>query len=272
MSMISENCVFNCGFCIPGKAHVCRKCGAINSHRSSDCSNIEKYACVFDCGFCTAGRAHVCYKCKMTNDHRSSDCPFVEETKYEEIECEELKCDKDNDNDKDEFIDHLSDLDEIEPDKVDVCGAIVIKKINDKWYVLIQQRSLNLGGFKILPGGKKEPYETSIEGGLRELYEEASLKQKGLNYVCKLITTTKVGKVICNTVFIANDDVPLKWGNYGIGYSEIRDFQFEKNGEEIHACEGHAWVHLKFLMSKKSKQYIGAHAIFQKFLKISNYL
>lgn len=91
--MLSLNyppCPFKCGYCKGNSYHVCRKCGMINDHRSSDCGKIKgqlfstsspfamqtaKTGCIFNCGFCRPNQSHQCRTCNAINTHRTKDCP-----------------------------------------------------------------------------------------------------------------------------------------------------------------------------------------------------
>ncbi len=197
------------------------------------------------------------YNCDYCKQYSSG--PEPEEIKADEFDTE--------------FPTYLSYLDEDEPLEVQICGVIILKHIEFKgkknWYVLIQQKSKSRGGFKTLPGGKKI-YASSEDSGLEYLYEDSNLEKNGLTYIAKIITQTKTGKIICNSIFIADNTIPITWLN-NLPDDDIGKFE-PQWGNEIHACEGHAWVKLKFLVLKNNRNYTGNYSVFQKFEKILEYI
>jgi hypothetical protein len=73
MTLSFKQCALDCGFCAINTNHVCRKCKAINHHRSANCKG--KTGCRFNCGFCRPNQEHLCRNCGAINLHMSRNCP-----------------------------------------------------------------------------------------------------------------------------------------------------------------------------------------------------
>lgn len=139
-------CVLKCDYCKPGEAHRCRRCGAINNHRTQHCpmASVPKQdrPCVFNCGYCPPGVPHKCLLCGELNDHRSVHCPTT-------------------------VIPGIPGIRKI-------VGATMVILVGDE-YLLTTEASGPHAGKTGLPGGRVDPGETPEQAAIRETKEEVGI-------------------------------------------------------------------------------------------------
>jgi 8-oxo-dGTP pyrophosphatase MutT (NUDIX family) len=141
-------CIFNCGFCVKNAQHICRNCGACDSHRTVDCSNNkQKY----------------CSPISITTYSIQSPV-FVSSIASV----------------KSPYVNPISNTHTINKSSVQQKGNATLTIFftkNNKLYVIVGKRSFGRNENKIFSlGGSIESYETPEEAAAREAFEESGIK------------------------------------------------------------------------------------------------
>ena len=210
--------------------------------------------CVFNCGIgmCNFGYPHRCRKCNAINKHRSADCGktvALKETSYDsgvkskKVVVSEVKSKKVVDSSYEEK--KLSfDAESYRPAfEAKVTGALIVAKSNGKTYFLVQKRASHLvrgGHHYIYPGGSLERNLTCYENSLKELKEEAGLSLNSYSHRVAGVCENAARGTVNFVVELLSRSLP-EWRNNGSGSGEVSDdFGFETKK----ACYGHAWMTL----------------------------
>lgn len=216
-----NRCVFNCGFCQVGQNHHCRKCGAINQHRSIDCPTQQDYKS-------QPTYSPMIYRSISSMTYTNTPTTYSSSSKDFSWKINGSK----------RFV------------------ALYLIKDN---HLLMQYRGssgLSNPNKIATPGGSADGNEAPLDAAYREFEEETGLNVK---YNTSLIysdynafTNRKNEKCEVYTFFM-NYSGKSQWLNDGSGSWECDEFPENVHG--INACHGHKWINqstLTWLIGGKS--------------------
>ena len=238
---MSTNCIFNCGFCQPGNSHICRKCNAINDHRSKNC---PKSACIFNCGFCQPGESHICSNCNAINNHRSINCTFNQNN------CITIS--------RNIFIPPSNFQNPVN------VGGYIYSIHNGIKYVLLCRRGVSGPMYSKIfgPGGAINNGETADQAIIRETFEEA-----GVNLANEKCIIKYTFKKIVIYYYLVNYNIHVA-GPLHNHYYEILGNGIQ--GYENNAGPGWSWVPIEKAIEISIQEHSSEHFFTRNLLRILN--
>jgi 8-oxo-dGTP pyrophosphatase MutT (NUDIX family) len=209
--------VFNCGYCVPGKPHYCRTCGAYNHHRSQDCLGKPHRDAIL--ANAPAPRA------PANAPANAPAAPHANAPAYAPTPAAAPA------------YAPTPAAAPAAPHANAPSAAAIIVIWNDK--ILIQKRAGWLGGKYATPGGAIDPLETAEGAALRELNEEAGLVLDSTN-MKQLGSIHPPNRNPCKTIIVKYIGGSNPIFGYASAAHECDQIPFSILGD--HACHGHKWM------------------------------